>query len=93
MNTAFSLLGKSKHCTAAKLDNVYCTRCDKRSICDEFHVILECESFSHERLLYLGKRKFNIINTQLFSEVLTNCNSKKRHNLARFMSAIMSAFK
>ena len=75
------------------LDNVYCTRCEKRSICDELLGVLESESFSNERLLYLGRRKFNTIYTRMFSEVLTSCNPKKLYNLTRFMSVIMSAFK
>ncbi len=56
-----------------QLANVKCQLCDKGSICDEIHLLLECDFFENERRLYLGNRKFTCVNTMAFSNVVQNC--------------------
>ena len=73
--------------------NAKCNKCDKGMLCDELHLILECDSFCNDRFLYLGKRSFNQFNTQVFAKLLMDNDPKRLVKLAKFMSVIMSAFK
>ena len=73
--------------------NAKCNKCDKGLLCDELHLILECDSFCNDRFLYLGKRSFNQFNTQVFAKLLTDNDPRRLVKLAKFMSVIMSAFK
>ena len=69
-----------------------CNLCNRGNLCDEVHVLLECDYFCNDRLLLLGKRNFRHINCLTLTDVLNGKMGRKIYNLAKFMCVIMSAF-
>ena len=59
--------------------NLECSLCDKNTICDEVHLLLECEFFAVERSELLGKRAIHTVYCEVFSDIMNTSCVKKTH--------------
>ena len=56
------------------------------------HLLMECEFFDNERFLYLGIRRFRVLNAINFARLLNAKSSLRLLNIAKFMNVILSVF-
>ena len=72
--------------------NTQCTLCNSNEICDEIHLVLQCQFFCNERLAFLGKKAFKPVNIIAFRRVMHSNSFHNLIKLSRFMNIIMSVF-
>ena len=70
-----------------------CLLCEKQSVGDELHFILECSYFTHERKLLIPLQYYSRPNTLKFHNLLNTRDEIILTNLGKFMAIIMKHFK
>ena len=70
-----------------------CLLCEKQSVGDELHYILECPYFKHERKLLIPLQFYSRPNTFKFHNLLNTRDEIILTNLGKFMAIIMKHFK
>ena len=78
--------------TSIPLDERICPLCET-DIGDEFHYILQCQFFKHERKKYIKPYYTRNINTIKFNELMNSNNKKIIRSLCMFIDTIMKSFK
>ena len=74
------------------IDDRKCNLCSTNSLGDEFHYLLECTFFTHQRRKYIDKRFYRRPNMMLYQSLITSKNAQYLKNLGIFMGIIMNQF-
>ena len=69
-----------------------CTLCEKNTIGDEFHYLLECPFFKHDRQRYIHNSYYNRPNILKYKNLLLNSDENCLLNLSKFMGIIIKQF-
>ena len=76
-----------------ELSNRKCELCDKDTIGDEFHYLLECTFFQRDRERFVPLYYFRRPNMMKFNSLLNNHNEVCLSNLGKFMGIIIKHFR
>ena len=66
--------------------------CDKNDLGDDFHYLLTCPYFEHDRTTLLKAYYYTRPNIIKYKELMTNKNTNEQINLSKFMKIIMNKF-
>ena len=69
-----------------------CMLCDKNDLGDDFHYLLTCPYFEHDRTTLLKAYYYTRPNIIKYKELMTNKNTNEQINLSKFMKIIMNKF-
>ena len=69
-----------------------CMLCDKNDLGDDFHYLLTCPYFEHDRTTLLKPYYYTRPNIIKYKELMTNKNTNEQINLSKFMKIIMNKF-
>ena len=75
-----------------ELDDRKCTICDKNTLGDEFHYLMECHFFKRDRERLLPREYHKRPNILKYRKLLTSCDERSLHKLALFMGIIIKHF-
>ena len=76
-----------------ELDDRKCTICDKNTLGDEFHYLMECHFFKRDRERLLPREYHKRPNILKYRKLLTSCDERSLHKLALFMGIIIQHFR
>ena len=73
--------------------DIRCKHCLQNDIGDEYHYLIRCDYFLHERQLFINKYYIQHPSVYKFIQLMQTENSKNRVNLARFITIIINKLK
>ena len=73
--------------------DIRCKLCLQNDIGDEYHYLIRCDYFLHERQLFINKYYIQHPSVYKFIQLMQTENSKNRVNLARFITIIINKLK
>ena len=73
--------------------DIRCKLCLQNDIGDEYHYLIRCDYFLHERQLFINKYYIQHPSVYKCIQLMQTENSKNRVNLARFITIIINKLK
>ena len=70
-----------------------CNLCNKNALGDEYHVLLECDSFTTQRRLFIPRYYWTHCNYLKFSSLLSTNNIKLLKKLSDSVAIVLHMFK
>ena len=73
--------------------DIKCKLCLQNDIGDEYHYLIRCDYFLHERQLFINKYYIQHPSVSKYIQLMQTENSTNKVNLARFMTIILNKLK